>query len=574
MTRAFPVKRYPTNPITPHGSYWLLSGKKPMMTYLSYDGTSVFHLMGGMAIPDPANTPESIRIMEMSGLIPPWTPIEQKGATQDGVSFIDALYDAIDGDMIVEARGKTPARTAALLRDWIAAWDAKQPGELAFFDQHAGRWWAPVRWTRNPVDKLMGKKFTRQTFTWPFKSHDAFWRSYDNVDEFRFAYADAEGDFTDLTDWTLAYSGPGNGTLISAPQRSGLLATILGPGVSQATWQVGNNDQGRTVVARRTGFTTATDHQVAFMTLGSFPQWGFFDEAYNDLWVRLNNTGTPGTSGVRIRVQQHNVEVSYFVGGVEHEIRNRPLLIPALPNETWGIVAGIGDDDRTFKILRGNKGLSEVMTVKESGTGSPLGASNRGMGFGMESGTGLSRELQPASVRGFRGGDNATETQSGMLRRINMGDQPMWDRYTLHGPGTFFIGSGPGSTDMVKYGPLERGQVVQLRTDPRKRGVVDLTSVQPSPQQLNWWQKALNDFLSFAAGNNASPLEEEIKSLFGIRPPQGNMYSLLSGRFARPIPPKPAAGPAKAYNVLVEVVGGDADTRIVAAGTPLRRWPL
>jgi hypothetical protein len=573
-TRPFPVKRYPTNAITPHGSYWFLSGKKPMMTYRSYDDTLVFHLMGGMAIADPANSPESIRIRELSGLIPPWQPIEQKGATQDGVSFIDALYDPLDGDMVVEARGKTPERTAQLIRDWIAAWDAKQPGELSFFDQYAGRWWAPVRWTRNPVDKLMGKKFTRQTFTWPFKSHDAFWRSYDNVDEFRFGYAAVTDDFADLTGWTLAYSGSGNGTMVAAPARSGLLATIFGAGEMVAAWQLGNNDLGRTVVARRTGFSSSTDNQAAFITLGSFPAWTFFDEAYNDIWVRLGTSGTAGANGVRLRIQQHNVELSYFVAGVETELRNRPLIIPPIPGETWGIVAGTGDDARTFKVLRGKNGLAEVMTVKESGTGSLLGASYRGMGFGMESGTGASNELSPARVRAFRGGDNATETQNGMLRRVNMGDQPMWDRYTLHGPGTFYIGSGPGSTDMVKYGPLERGQVVQLRTDPRKRGVVDLTSVQPSPQQLNWWQQALKDFLSFASGNNASPLEEEILSQFGIKPPQGNMYSLLDGRFARPIPAKPAAGPAKLYNVLVEVVGGDADTRITAAGTPLRRWPM
>jgi hypothetical protein len=103
---------------------------------------------------------------------------------------------------------------------------------------------------------------------------------------------------------------------------------------------------------------------------------------------------------------------------------------------------------------------------------------------------------------------------------------------------------------------------------------VDLTVVPPSPQELKFWQQAMKDFVSFASGNNASPLAEELLSKFGIKPPQGNMYSLLNGRFAEPIPPKPVAGSVQEHEVLVEIVDGNADSRIVAAGTPLRRWPL
>ena len=52
----------------------------------------------------------------------------------------------------------------------------------------------------------------------------------------------------------------------------------------------------------------------------------------------------------------------------------------------------------------------------------------------------------------------------GRLRRIH-----------LVRAGTFGIGNGPGSTDMVEIGPLDPGQIVHIRTDPRKRGVFDLT---------------------------------------------------------------------------------------------------
>jgi|LakMenEpi03Aug12_release.lakeMendotaPanAssembly.Ray.scaffolds.fasta_scaffold16958_3 hypothetical protein len=565
--------RVPSNPITPHGAYYLLSGKKPNMTYRSYDDTAVFHLMGGMSIPDRHTAPESIRLKSLSGLMAPWAQIEQKGATQDGATFIDALYDPIDADMTVIATGKTPESTAQLIRDWIAAWDAKKPGELSFFDHNAGRWWAPVRWTRNPVDKIRGGNFTTQEFTWPFKAEDAFWRSYDHTDEFRFGFSQLDEEFNNLSNWTISYTGTGTGTVVAAPQYTGIMQSIFGDGDWEAKWSAGTN-QSRTAVLRRTGFATGSDNQIAFMKLGSFPEWSIFDEAYNDIWLRMGNTETPGLNGLRLRIQRFNIEVSYFVNGVETTLRNKLIFSPA-PGETWGFMAGVDGDPRKYRVLRGlDGGMVEVMTVKEPGTASNLGSSYRGMGFGMEAGSGPTVQLLPASIRSFRAGDNATQTQSGMLRRVNVGDQDMWDRYTLHGPGTFYIGSGPGTTDMVKYGPLLPNQIVQIRTDPRKRGVVDLTAVQPSPQELKWWQQAVKDFVSFASGNNASPLEEELLSKFGVQPPQGNMYSLLEGRFSQPIPPKPVAGPVQQYNVLVRVEGGNADSRIVAAGTPLRRWPL
>jgi hypothetical protein len=552
----------------------LLSGKKPNMTYRSYDDTSVYHLMGGMSIPDYHAAPESIRLKSLSGLIAPWAQIEQKGATQDGTTFVDALYDPIDADMTVIATGKTPESTAQLIRDWIAAWDAKKPGELSFFDHNAGRWWAPVRWTRNPVDKIRGGNFTTQEFTWPFKAEDAFWRTYDHTDEFRFGFDQLDEEFLNLSNWTISYTGTGTGTVVAAPQFTGIMKSIFGDGDWEAKWSRGTN-QSRTAVLRRTGFSTGSNNQIAFMKLGSFPEWSIFDEAYNDIWLRMNTTGAPGLNGLRLRIQRFNIEVSYFVNGVETSLRNKLIFSPA-PGETWGFMAGVDGDPRKYRVFRGldGVGMVEVMTVKEPGTESNLGSSYRGMGFGMEAGSGPIVQLLPASVRRFRGGDNAEQTQSGMLRRVNVGDQDMWDRYTLHGPGTFYIGSGPGSTDMVKYGPLLPNQIVQIRTDPRKRGVVDLTAVQPSPQELKWWQQAMKDFVSFASGNNASPLEEELLSKFGVRPPQGNMYSLLEGRFSQPIPPKPVAGPVQEYNVLVRVEGGNADSRIVAAGTPLRRWPL
>jgi len=74
-----------------------------------------------------------------------------------------------------------------------------------------------------------------------------------------------------------------------------------------------------------------------------------------------------------------------------------------------------------------------------------------------------------------------------------------------------------------------------------------------------------------------------VQSIFGIfggasapALPQGNMYSLLKGRFSdhSAIPPQPPSGTPTSYHVKVEVEGGNADTLIIASGIPLRRWPL
>lgn len=127
---------------------------------------------------------------------------------------------------------------------------------------------------------------------------------------------------------------------------------------------------------------------------------------------------------------------------------------------------------------------------------------------------------------------------------------------------------------MVEFGPLLPNQIMQIRTDPRKYGVRDLTVIPASPQELNIFQKALQDFVSFATGNNVPPLLEAIQSAFGIAPPQGNPYSLLKGRFSRPVPAKSPGAPVQPYYVKVEIDDGDASSMVLASGTPLRRYPL
>lgn len=93
------------------------------------------------------------------------------------------------------------------------------------------------------------------------------------------------------------------------------------------------------------------------------------------------------------------------------------------------------------------------------------------------------------------------------------------------------------------------------------------------------FSKALTDFLSFANAANTNALLGVIQSIFGLFgsgpapiPPQGNFYSLLSGRFsdAAAIPPKSPGNPVKTYNVRVETGGG----HLICSGISKRRYPL
>lgn len=546
--------RYPQGPITPQGACLMMSGDKPMVAYRSWDDTSVFNLMGPLAIADRMQ-PEAVHLVDLKGLVPPWKPIEQKGATQDGSTFITALYDPCDIDMTVEVTGKTPSRTRKVIDDWIAAWDAKAPGELSFFTPELGRWWSEVRWSKNPVDKVIGGTFTRQQFTWSARAYDAFWRSYDDACQFRYAGTGAIDLFDDAhasdlgSNWTLAYAGAGSGVIYCDGNFA--VPTLVN----------------RTAVARRNGYTTTTDDQVVECRIAGFSGWYFPLNAYNDLWARMNNSGTAGNDGIRLRISHSTIELSYFVGGSKTVLRERPLLIPAQSNEEFSLVAGTSKGARTYRVLR--NGLP-IMTVSESGTGSQLGASYRAVGFGMSAGSVL-----PASLFSWNAGDDTSFAHSGFVAHTNVGDQPMWPRYTCTGPGKFTIGDGPNGKSSITFGPLLGGQVVQLRTDPAKRGVVDLTSLPPTPQDLELWQIAIKDFISFATAGNVPPLLQSIESLFGIQPPQGPLYTLLDGRFSdnAAIPPKPAGTAAQTYHVAVSIADGDADSSIIAAGTPLRRWP-
>lgn len=566
---ATPV-RYPAGPITPHGAYYVLNGTHPEMQLRAYDDSVVMNIMGGRAIPW-RTCPESIQLKDLRGLIPPWQMVDQKGATEDGVTFIDALYDPIEVVATVLARGRDGKHTRRVARHLIDSIDAKRTSELSWTTQELGKWWANVRWFKTPPDEYTGAQKRRQQLTLTLRVDNGFWRSFDDVDEFRFVYEDSGGNGVDEFDtptvselgtgWTVIYSGAGGGY---ARAFNGEVVWVDDPRHPVLS-------DGRTAVFRRNGYTSTTDNQVVSVVLGTFPEWSFPDSGYTDVWCRMSTSDTPGTSGVRLRIGLTNVTLSYFVGGVETVLRTKNIL-PPIPGERFGLVAGYESDPRTFKIQRNG---AEIMTVVEGGAGSHLGASYRGAGAGMHAGAALLTQATPAAIRRWSAGDNSSATQSGFLTRMNWGDQPMPDRYTCYGPGMFSIGDGPGSTNMIQFGPLLPNQVMQIRTDPRDFGIADLTSTPSTPQELDLYSKALADLASFATANNAPMLFKQVASIFGVQPPQGNPWTLLNGRFStKGISPKSPGRPAQPQHVACSITNGNADSAIVAAGTPLRRYPF
>jgi hypothetical protein len=282
------------------------------------------------------------------------------------------------------------------------------------------------------------------------------------------------------------------------------------------------------------------------MVLGSFPEWSAPESGANDLWGRMgrNPDGTWNGCGIQLRCTRSEVILTAWVDFAIVWTRRIINFVTPFPGDKWTLVCGYTGNPRLFKVYRNG---STVLEHKESGTASRLGPDYRGIGFGMRAGGALITQATPAIVRKISAGDNAEVTQSGFLERHNAGDQIAYDAYTCYGPGIFGIANGPRSTEVVELGPLAPGEVAHIRTDPRRGGVFDYTP---------------------RTGNDTAPV------LFGANPTD-TMYRKMKGRFtfACAIPPKEPGMRVAAQHVAVSITGGNADSRIMASLTPLRRYP-
>ena len=568
---------YPAGPVTPAGLHHLVTGQIPMMWLEAHDRSVRFDLMGGRAIPD-RTRPECVQITRdgLKGLVPPWETIDQKGATQDGVTFIDALYGPMEVTINLVAYGRDRAHLRKVVRDLIASIEVKRTSKRGFWTHESGHWWANVRWFKTPPEAMNAGSRVSQKITLVLRADDGFWRSFDHSDLFEFAYEDLTDSFTYTAGSSEATTLGDNWPLYyDSPTTEGYLAS----NGSQAYWvddpDIFINNTRSVVAGPYADFETATDNQVASIVFGGFQEFGFPEGAENHIWLRMGREvdGTWDGNGVRASIGLFTLQLSRFNNFVETVMRTQLKPIPPFPGEKFTLVAGFEGQPRRFQIQRNGLPLLDHV---ESGTGSALGADYRGIGFGMQAGAAILTQATPGSIRKISAGDNATVSQEGYLTRVNVGDQPMYDTYTIFGPGAFKFWLGPeaGADEYVEFGPLLPNQVAFINTDPRRRVVQDLTSVPPTPQELNFWQDAINKLLEFAGGSDV-PLIRAIQSNFGIMPPQGNFFSLLSGRFTdtAAIPAKSPGNPPQAYRVKVAIDDGNVNSKIIVSGTPKRRFP-
>lgn len=674
------MKFYPPGEVTPYGAMLLMERVDPLVIYTNYDETIQWSIAGGMA-PHPMVQEGAYLVDGVSGLHPPFTFVEHKGARQHGVTKQHTVFDPAEFDMQIEFTvppNVTDHNEAAkairrVIREWMASWDPDKAGTLEWVTPDMGRWTCNPRLFRAPPDRQFKAQARRlrQRYTWTIRNDDAFWRGVDSVSEFRvlssqtavmrdlfnrddvgtlgpqyqqtytgagagtcetdngrarwFPSGTSErtvvnrvlgfnevqtvsivGAFTGGT-WTYTVNGqttagiahnasaatfqtaivalsnvaPGDVTVTGAnggPYLVTFLAALglqnvtssasgasLTPGGTAAAVQVATTVDGR-------GPNTTGDNQIISVKLGEPHQTPFPANGFIDLYGRHNgNDATP--TCVHARIGAGTVVLTRINAGVEVLIKSETFDVTPTWWEDWSLICGTPTSARHFKVRRGG---SDELNFKETGTGSALGASNRGSAWGMKAGAGGSVQQVPPSIEEFSVGENTTvATTSGHMSLTNFGDQDGYPRYLVYGPGTFRFSNNPDTAHTISFGPLADNQIALLTTLPRLRGVVDLSPEQP--EQFDEVSNLFTDFLrrliSLASSGNTPPLLEWFESLLGIRPPQGELYRLLQGRFTEPIPPKPAGEPPTTASIAIEIRNGNADSKVVAALTPLRRWP-
>lgn len=573
---------YPPGEVSLLGINLLKKNIAPHITYVGPNG-SKFYLAGPLA--PTLGAQNGVAILSMTGLTPPYKHLDTQGARQDGTTWMDSVYDPAEIDFVCELSGMSPRETRQVIRAWLGAWSPKEQGRLHVFTPENGEWWARVRELKNFNDQITFSYNSpgRQKFTWSARNDDAFWESFDSTDSFKMDLSSVTDSFDSISS-----SNPTQNLGYYWDQKYWSNNRALGPlggtncgygagGV--AHWTASGSLQ-QEVVNRRinSGATSSTDYQVISVRISAPPDLDFFGGIYTDIWGRMDSYG----NGIRARFGGGlwpEVKLSSFTGGTasvkptENILWAQPLLVTPLWNEKWTLICGTSSGLRNFKIQRGD-GFT-VVNCTEKGTSSYAGSAYRGWGFGMSAGAGVSgfvNQVVPPDVQEWTAGDNNEVTQDGFVSLVNRGDVEAWPRYLCYGPGTFSFNDGD-SGNVVTFGPLLEDQLALVTSLPRLRSVVDLSQAAPQTTRTDF-QNFVKALIDFATNNNVPPLLERFESELGILPPQGNLYSLLQNRFTTPIPAKSDDSPPEVTKVGVKIVGGNADSKIVAAITPRRRWPM
>jgi hypothetical protein len=560
---------------------------------VGYEGTT-FHISGPFAPVLGAQTGVVLGA-SIAGLMSPFRHLDNRGARQDGTTWYDSLYDAGVIDMMIELGGMSPSDMRKLVASWFGAWDPKKQGKLCWFSPERGEWWCNVRMNKNVPDAIKQDWYQsgRLNLTWSIRNDDAFWQSVDSVSQYSPGDGEAVDTFSRVNSVNLGTAWAQTNT------GAGYVST---PTSGEASWYVtGNADA--TAICRRIGLDgiSKTDNQFISVVLAEdMPAPVSGHNAYIDVWGRMD---AAGLNGVRARFGYETFQLEFINNGTPTSVWSHSCPA-AKAGDTLTLQCGVtsprqnffqdlinsdnADPNRYQMLINGTPLIqpTDIFAMVEEFFGinygyrdnsgyANVGANYRGWGFGMSAaGTGTT-QVKPPGLSKWSAGIDTT-----FLALTNIGDQDGWARYLCYGPGTFLIQDGPGSNNMISFGPLLDGQVALLTTLPRLQSVTDLSPPATSPQQqslLNTLEADVQSFIkqliTFATNNNVPPLLQEFESFFGILPPQGSFYSLLSGRFTNPIPPMlEQVGPVTSY-MTVQIQGGTNHSKVIAALTPLRKWP-
>lgn len=557
---------YPPGPVTLLGEQLMLEHIDPMLSFTAVDRRFTFHFSGPLA-PWPGQQ-DGVQLVEITPPSPDFKHLKSKGSRQHGSTWNATVFNENEIHLVLKAYGTTPERLGQVVSDWVSMWRPTKLVRFEWLTFDNGLWWCDTRLAKTWNDRLQGspRRHKQQVITQVVENNQSFWRSVDSMSSFEFAYEDFADTFaTEYTngmgpDWPLRYTGPGGGNVYV---RNG-----------NARWRDDpaapfNGKRRSLIFGPRKGFHTDTDTQVVHTVIDGPPEWSVPESGAVYLGARMNRDedGEWAGDGVFAEIGFSDVKVVRYNDFVRKVMWQQPLWPPPFWGEKYTFLAGQDASPRAFKVLRNG---GPILSRTESGTGSALGPDHRGLGGGMLAGAALITQASPPPLRKIAGGDNATVTQSGLLTLTNIGTEDGWPNIVFRGPGLLGVGDGPGSTDMITFGPLKDGQEVLISTHPRYRNIIDLTTTGTlTAAQRN----QVVNMAKLVALGQVPPLLSWYESVFGVLPPQGNLYEDLIGRFSRPIPGVDQPPDAVTSKIAVTVKNGNANTRVLAAVTPQRQWP-
>lgn len=167
----------PTRPPTTGALQSLLSGEESLVTWIGTD-RSVWPISGGLA---PIPPGEGVQLVDIKGLHPPLKHVDQQGAHQDGVTWLDTTYDQSEVDMTITVFGKGATGRRTVFRRWLAGWEPRATGRLSWFTADLGEWWLDLRLNQEPRDTIKAGDAQSITMNWATRADFPFWQSFDSI---------------------------------------------------------------------------------------------------------------------------------------------------------------------------------------------------------------------------------------------------------------------------------------------------------------------------------------------------------------------------------------------------------